>query len=475
MAFPSTLSNWASGQTIPSSWGNALEAKIGVDGSAVTTSLDYLLKNTGSIDPGHHHTNASIDSVDAGKITTGILAIARGGTNSGTALNNNRIMVSSGGAIVEAAALTNGQLLIGSTGAAPVAAGISGTTNQITVTNGAGSITLSAPQNLHTGANFQVASIGLNVAASSNAGTITSTLGANNITGILVKRNTDTSPTGNFLQFQNAVAGTLFNLDISGKITNYSGSAPTDGQLLIGSTSNGNFTAATLTAGTNITITNASGSITIAASGGTTVAPAVIAHDFSTVANWITVSATNGTLTASTSGGQIATSTTSGSFGRFGYNMGASNSWHPYAAGGTFTAFVYVRCAVASHGDFFIGTGSPGATAASLDYVSQTHMGWKFIANGTQLQMFPTLSDGLAETAGSAINISNADGIFIKCVWNASNSVDFYYARNGAAYTKVNLTTNVPTGAESYIGLSITNKNNAEQVNYDIRGISYQF
>lgn len=34
---------------------NNIEAKIGIDGSAVTTSLDYLLKNAGSVDPGHKH------------------------------------------------------------------------------------------------------------------------------------------------------------------------------------------------------------------------------------------------------------------------------------------------------------------------------------------------------------------------------------------------------------------------------------
>lgn len=81
----------------------------------------------------------------SGAITlAGTLGIANGGTNSTTALNNNRIMVSSGGAIVEAAALTDGQLLIGSTGAAPVAANITAGAG-ITVTNGPGTITISSP------------------------------------------------------------------------------------------------------------------------------------------------------------------------------------------------------------------------------------------------------------------------------------------------------------------------------------------
>ena len=42
---------------------------------------------------------------------SGILPIANGGTNSGTALNNNRVIVSSGSAIVEHTALTQGQVM----------------------------------------------------------------------------------------------------------------------------------------------------------------------------------------------------------------------------------------------------------------------------------------------------------------------------------------------------------------------------
>lgn len=60
MSYPSTLSGWSSGQTIPSAWGNALETKIGIDSSADTTSIDYKLKSTSSVDPGHKHTVANI-------------------------------------------------------------------------------------------------------------------------------------------------------------------------------------------------------------------------------------------------------------------------------------------------------------------------------------------------------------------------------------------------------------------------------
>lgn len=89
-----------------------------------------------------------IPNLSTDKLTTGILPIARGGTNSGTALNNNRIIVSSGGSLVEAAALTNGQLLIGSDAAAPVAGNITGATGSgVSVTNGAGTIALALTNN----------------------------------------------------------------------------------------------------------------------------------------------------------------------------------------------------------------------------------------------------------------------------------------------------------------------------------------
>ncbi len=79
----------------------------------------------------------------SGVLSLGTLAVANGGTNSTVALNNNRLMISSGGAIVEASPLTNGQVFVGSTGAAPVAASLTAGTG-VAITNGAGLITISS-------------------------------------------------------------------------------------------------------------------------------------------------------------------------------------------------------------------------------------------------------------------------------------------------------------------------------------------
>ncbi|PKM96792.1 MAG: hypothetical protein CVU79_11660 [Elusimicrobia bacterium HGW-Elusimicrobia-3] len=81
------------------------------------------------------------------------LGVASGGTGLAT-LPSNRVLYGAGtGNVASLAALTNGQLLIGNTGNAPSVAALGGTSNQVIVTNGAGTITLSLPQSIHTGGN----------------------------------------------------------------------------------------------------------------------------------------------------------------------------------------------------------------------------------------------------------------------------------------------------------------------------------
>jgi hypothetical protein len=58
MAFPSTLTNAVDAVTeVVAAHLNNLETKVGIDGSLVSTSLDYLLKNPASVNPGHKHSS----------------------------------------------------------------------------------------------------------------------------------------------------------------------------------------------------------------------------------------------------------------------------------------------------------------------------------------------------------------------------------------------------------------------------------
>jgi hypothetical protein len=59
----------------------ALEAKVGIDASAVATSLDYLLKNAASVDPGHTHSiyvKTTGDEVITGAKNFAVLGVSKG-------------------------------------------------------------------------------------------------------------------------------------------------------------------------------------------------------------------------------------------------------------------------------------------------------------------------------------------------------------------------------------------------------------
>ena len=96
-------------------------------------------------------------SITGGSIT-GItdLAVTDGGTG----------LSSSGG---------SGFLLIGNSSNTFTAATLTGTTNRVTVTNGSGSITISAPQDIATTSNPQFGSLGIGTAASGTSGQIRAT------------------------------------------------------------------------------------------------------------------------------------------------------------------------------------------------------------------------------------------------------------------------------------------------------------
>lgn len=101
------------GGTVTSVAVNSTSALLAVSGSPITTSGTITLTTpnqaAGLVLAGPVSGPAAAPTfraLEASDITAGILSIARGGTNSGTALVNSRVMVSTGGAIVESATTT---------------------------------------------------------------------------------------------------------------------------------------------------------------------------------------------------------------------------------------------------------------------------------------------------------------------------------------------------------------------------------
>jgi len=105
----------------------------------------------------------------AGGVIIGIvnpLIVAKGGTGAATLTDHSLLLGSGVDPVTSLGVADNGYIPIGSAGADPVLAGITGTANQITVTNGAGSITLATPQDIHTGASPTFADVTLSDFAS---------------------------------------------------------------------------------------------------------------------------------------------------------------------------------------------------------------------------------------------------------------------------------------------------------------------
>lgn len=87
-----------------------MEAKIGVDSSAVTTSLDYLVKNVASSNPGHKHTLAAgATDVTASKDELNLLD----GSSAGTAVAS-KALVLGADKNVDTIAIADGGLKLGS-------------------------------------------------------------------------------------------------------------------------------------------------------------------------------------------------------------------------------------------------------------------------------------------------------------------------------------------------------------------------
>jgi len=153
-----------------------------------------------------------------------------------TPLNANSLPYVNGSKqLASTATPTNGQLFIGSTGTIPALGTLTGTANQIIVTNGAGSITLSAPQNLAAGSS--------------------PTFSGLTLSGVTANKIVTTNGSS-------ALAPLATAIGVSDGGTGVS-TAPSNGQLLIGNGSG--YSVASLSNRGGIQILNSSGGIAIGA------------------------------------------------------------------------------------------------------------------------------------------------------------------------------------------------------------------
>lgn len=138
-----------------------------------------------------------------------------------------------------------------------------GTTASVFSASGT-TVTIAAPSGAWS-FQFPVTNGTANYALTTNGSGVTNYVTGPSIAGITTTDNVQFSTLGLGVASQAATAGSLAML---GRIGRYNNALPSSGQVFIGNPNTGTWDAATLTAGTNITITNTPGSISIAAAGG---------------------------------------------------------------------------------------------------------------------------------------------------------------------------------------------------------------
>ena len=160
---------------------------------------------------GDGYSIAGTEVLNATTLGTGVTAssLTSVGTISTGIWQGTTIAVDQGG--TGATSYTDGQLLIGNTTGNTLAkATLTGTTNQISVANGNGSITLSTPQNIDTGATVQFANVGIGNAAGTKLDVLLADATTNVVTDILTLNHTGGTVAAGF------GSGIIFRLEDAG-------------------------------------------------------------------------------------------------------------------------------------------------------------------------------------------------------------------------------------------------------------------
>ncbi len=410
----------------------AINVVRGSRGIFYCDGTNFLDADTGSIATPIGISDGGTGSTTAGGARVNLSAAASGANSDITSLSGltTALAPAYGGTGVTTVP-SNGQVLIGN-GTNYTAATLTAGSN-ITITNASGAITIAA-----TGG------------GGGGGGTVTSVAASGGTTG---------------MSFTGSPITTSGTLTLTGTLATANGGTgvtgtPSNGQLLIGNGSG--YTLATLTAGSNVTITNSAGGITIAATGGGGGGGTVTSVSGSGGSTGLTLSGgpitTSGTLTlggtlalanggtgATTASGartalDVPSTTGSGASGTWGISISGNAATATSATSATSaTTATTANALSATLGIAGGGTGAitAGAARTALDVPSTTGSGasgtWGISISGNAATATSATSATTATTAttANALNTSNSytmAGLTVNGAITATGNITAYFS-----------------------------------------------
>lgn len=409
-------------------------------------------------------------TISAAAITSGTLAVARGGTNIGTYAIGDLLYADTTGSLAKLADVATGNALIsGGVGAAPSWGKVALTTHvsgTLPVANGG------------TGQTTAVAAFDA-LSPLTTQGDLLYNNGTNdtrlakdaNATRYLANTGTDNNPAWNQVNLADGVTGTLPVGNGGTGATTF-----TDAGVLIGNSTGAIQVTSAGTSGQVLTSNGAGVDPTFQAAAASGPPRLTLSTVFEATGRFTETVVSGGVIAYGTNGADLTSSGT--------ISSSAQLLWHVVSAsnnGGLFTVFptewnVSLWAADLSGTDFqmFAGLGAPTVGGAGITY-TVNHIGFKITrAASGAINLVATQADGTETVSSTLTTVATNDSLDLSLSVDSATSVRYWWRKNGGAWSSATtLTANVPTVATvKDVSLAVSNAGVATSSNFISSGMT---
>lgn len=231
---------------------------------------------------------------------------------------------------------------------------------------------------------------------------------------------------------------------------------------------------ATGATGAKLFITPAKNLTYLASRLGTGVPPLTVSHNtiFETSGRFTSIVNT-GTNSFTTDGLTMDTTSTSGRAAGITWTLFYNSVGDVFSGSPVCTGSLSLT-AIGTTGSMYYGLGAVTKDGTGHTYTTD-HCGFKVLVTGSVASLYATQADGSTETASSALTtIAVNDQIDVMLKINGTSSIDYYWRKNGAAWSSAtNLTANIPNTASNLIQISNSNNSTATQQIWRFQSASY--